>query len=166
MKAYFDWVNAHAGIGGRTIQLVTRDDGYDPATTPSALADMLATDNPFYVTTVGTPGSLAVYDQLNKGCIPQPFAVTSHPALADPVAHPWSTGLQMSYPTEAVLWGNWLKQNLGGKGPVSVGALVIDNDFGQIYADAFQQWADVQPTWSPGSRWSSTPRLSRRSPRR
>lgn len=145
MKVYFDWVNAHGGIGGRTLRLVTRDDGYDPATTPAALADLLAADNPFYVTTVGTPGSLAVYDQLNKGCIPQPFAATSHPALADPVAHPWSTGLQMSYPTEAVLWGNWLKQNLGGKGPVSVGALVIDNDFGQIYANAFQQWADANP---------------------
>jgi len=145
MKVYFDRVNANGGIAGRTIRLVTRDDRYDPAITPTALADMLATDNPFYVTTVGTPGSLAVYDQLNKGCIPQPFAATSHPALADPVAHPWSTGLQMSYPTEAVLWGNWLKQNLGGTGPVSVGALVIDNDFGQIYADAFQQWADANP---------------------
>ncbi len=145
MKVYFDWVNAHGGIAGRTIQLVTRDDGYDPATTPTALDDMVATDNPFYVTTVGTPGSLAVYDQLNKGCIPQPFAATSHPALADPVAHPWSTGLQMSYPTEAVLWGNWLKQNLAGQEPVTVGALVIDNDFGQIYADAFQQWADANP---------------------
>lgn len=145
MKAYVDWVNANGGIAGRTIQLVTRDDGYDPATTPAALADMLATDNPFYVTTVGTPGSLAVYDQLNKDCIPQPFAATSHPALADPVLHPWSTGLQMSYPTEAVLWGNWLKQNLGGKGPLAVGALVIDNDFGQTYLDAFQLWADANP---------------------
>ncbi len=145
MKVYFDWVNAHGGISGRTIQLVTRDDGYDPATATAALADMLATDNPFYVTTVGTPGSLAVYDQLNKACIPQPFAATSHPALADPALHPWSTGLQLSYPTEAVLWGNWLKQNLGGTGPVSVGALVIDNDLGQIYADTFQQWADANP---------------------
>jgi branched-chain amino acid transport system substrate-binding protein len=144
MQAYFDYVNANGGIEGVPIELSVKDDAYD-ATLTADLVDELIDESAFYVTNVGSPGALAAYDALNDDCVPQPFVASPHPALGDPADHPFTTGLELSYLTEAVLWGTWIKQNLGEHIPVSVGALVIDNDFGQIYADSFDDWADSNP---------------------
>jgi hypothetical protein len=97
------------------------------------------------VTTLGSPNSLAVYGDLNDICVPHPFAMTGHPAWGDPVGHPWTTGMQMSYSTEAVLWGNWIKTNLADDLPVTVAGLVMDNDFGLAYEDGFEKWAEENP---------------------
>jgi hypothetical protein len=51
----------------------------------------------------------------------------------------------MSYSTEAIFWGNWIKANLADDLPVKVGGLVMDNDFGLAYQDSFQKWADANP---------------------
>lgn len=142
MQAYFDYVNGNGGVDGRSVELVVRDDGYEPQRTVEAVAGLLAED-PFYLTTVGSPGSLAVYDALNEACIPHPFVVSAHPAWGDPAGHPFTTGFQLAYSTEAILWGAWIKDQLPGHVPVKVGALVIDNDFGRVYADAFEAWAEV-----------------------
>ncbi|MCP3991884.1 MAG: ABC transporter substrate-binding protein [Actinomycetia bacterium] len=145
MGAYFDWINSVGGIDGRRIELITRDDGYDAARARAAVEDLLTTADPFMVTNVGSPGAHAVYDDLNAACVPHPFVVSAHPAWGDPIDHPFTTGFQLSYSTEALLWGAWIKQNLAAEIPVTVGALVTGNDFGQTYADAFQAWADNNP---------------------
>ena len=56
--------------------------------------------------TLGSPNTMKTYDKLNQRCIPQPLSMTGHPAWGDPVNHPWTTGLQLAYNTEAVLWGD------------------------------------------------------------
>ena len=140
MRAYFDYVNANGGIDGRSLELVVRDDAYDPEIT-ALVTDLLLAEDVFYLTNVGSPGAFAVQDDLNEACVPQPFVVSSHPAWGDPVDNPFTSGLQLSFSTEAILWGNWIKQNLADRVPVTVGALVTDNDFGQVYADAFKTWA-------------------------
>jgi branched-chain amino acid transport system substrate-binding protein len=145
MQAYFDYVNAGGGIDGVPVELVIRDDGYDADTTAALVEELVETEGAFYVTNVGSPGALAVYDTLNEGCVPQPFVVSPHPALGDPLDHPFTTGLELSYVTEAILWGRWVKENLNEHIPVTVGALVIDNDFGEIYADSFERWAGANP---------------------
>ena len=71
--------------------------------------------------------------------------MTGHPAWGDPVEHPWTTGMQMSYSTEAVFWGNWIKQNLADDLPVKVAGLVNDNDFGKAYGIGFERWAEANP---------------------
>jgi hypothetical protein len=71
--------------------------------------------------------------------------MTGHPAWGDPENHPFTTGLQMSYSTEAVLWGNWIKENLADDLPVKVGGLVMDNDFGLAYQDSFEAWVEQNP---------------------
>jgi branched-chain amino acid transport system substrate-binding protein len=88
---------------------------------------------------------VAVMDRLNEACVPQPFAVTSHPVWGDPENHPWTTGLQMAHSTEAVLWGNWIKANLAAELPVKVAALVRDDAFGVAYESSFRAWADANP---------------------
>ncbi|MDH3294244.1 MAG: ABC transporter substrate-binding protein [Acidimicrobiia bacterium] len=145
MEAYFDYVNDNGGIGGRNIELVVKDDEYVATKTIELVDELLQSENPFAITTLGSPNTLAVYDTLNEKCVPHPFVMTGHPAWGDPVNHPWTNGLQMSYATEAILWGNWIKTNLADDLPVKVAGLVMDNDFGLAYEDGFQKWADANP---------------------
>ncbi len=145
MDTYFQYVNETGGIGGLPIELVVKDDEYVATKTIELVDELLQAEDPFYVTTLGSPNTLAVYDSLNEKCIPHPFVMTGHPAWGDPEGHPWTTGLQMSYSTEAVFWGNWIKQNLAGDLPVSVAGLVMDNDFGLAYEDSFEKWAEANP---------------------
>ena len=145
MEAYFDYVNENGGIDGKSIELIVKDDGYVATATIELVDELIQSENPFYITTLGSPNTLATYDTLNDNCIPQPFVMTGHPAWGDPVGHPFTTGLQMSYSTEAVFWGNWIKSNMADQLPVKVGGLVMDNDFGLAYEDSFEKWADANP---------------------
>lgn len=145
LQAYIDRVNAAGGVAGHQIELVVKDDGFVPTATVDQVADLLATAKPFAVTTLGSPTSLAVYDTINDACVPQPFVISSHPAWGDAANHPWTIGLQLSPTTEAVLWGAWIEQNLAAELPVAVSALVMDNELGRLYEQAFQVWADAHP---------------------
>lgn len=146
---YFDWVNENDPVmvdeTPRGIQLVVKDDGYVAVRTVALVDELIQHENVFSILTLGSPSTLAVYDKLNQECIPHPFAVSGHPAWGDPVNHPWTTGLQMSYSTEAILWGEWIKRNIEDLLPVRVSSVVMDNDFGLAYELGFEQWASANP---------------------
>ena len=73
--------------------------------------------------------------------------MTGHPAWGDPVNHPWTTGLQLAYNTEAVLWGDFIEQHLAefADGKVKVAALVMNNDFGKAYDAGFKAYLAQSP---------------------
>jgi hypothetical protein len=92
---------------------------------------------------------MATYGKLNERCIPQPFSMTGHPAWGDPVNHPWTTGEQMAYSTEAVLWGSFIEQHAdelkGSDGKITVAGLVMNNDFGAAYDGGIKAWLATSP---------------------
>ncbi len=145
MEVLFDQVNANGGIGGVPIEMVVKDDGYVATQTIELIDELMQSEDPFMITTLGSPNTLAVYDTINDNCIPHPFAQTGHPAWGDPENHPWTTGLAMSYTTEAVFWGQWIRANMADQLPVKVAALVNDNDFGKAYGIGFERWAEQNP---------------------
>ena len=145
MAAYFDYINDNGGVNGQQLELIIKDDAYDADVTIDVVDDLLAEDDPFAVTTFGSPNTFAVYDTLNAQCVPQPFVQSGHPAFGDPVEHPFTTGLQMAYSTEAIIWGEWIRQELAGQLPVKVGALYVESDFGRAYEIGFRQWATANP---------------------
>ena len=146
MLNYFDWVNENdGGIGGRPINMIIRDDGYVAAQTIEYVDELIESQNVFAIQNGGSPNGLAVYDKINEECIPHPFYISGHPAWGDPVNHPWTTGMQMSYATEAMLWGTWIKSNLPDELPVKVAGLVMDNDFGLAYEIGFENYAEANP---------------------
>jgi branched-chain amino acid transport system substrate-binding protein len=145
MEAYFDYVNENGGVGGVDLELITKDDAYVATQTIELVDELLQSEDPFAIITLGSPNTLAVYDTLNEKCVPHPFVMTGHPAWGDPVEHPWTNGLQMSYATEAILWGSWIKANMADQLPVTVAGLVMDNDFGLAYEDGMQTYADANP---------------------
>ena len=142
---YLEWVNSNGGVDGKNVTLLVKDDGYVAAQTIEFIDELIEAENVFALLTLGSPNSLAVYDKINEECVPHPFIMTGHPAWGDPELHPWTTGLQMSYSTEAILWGTWIKQNLTDMLPVTVAGLVMDNDFGLAYELGFEAYAEGNP---------------------
>ena len=141
-QEYVDYVNENGGIDGVPMELVVKDDGYVASQTIEAVDEMLGSDKPFLITTLGSPNTLAVRDTLNSACVPHPMAQTGLPAWGDPDNYPWTTGLQLSYYSEAALWVEWIEENLADQAPVKVAALVADNDFGVAYQGGFEQFAE------------------------
>jgi len=144
-QTYLLHVNAEGGIAGRDVVMKSYDDAYVAAQTIEFVDELIENDNVFAIHTLGSPNTLAVYDTLNAECIPQPFVWTGHPAWGDPEVHPWTTGSILSYSTESVLWGNWIKDNLADELPVVVAGLVMDNDFGLAYELGFEEYAHNNP---------------------
>jgi len=140
--AYIDYINANGGIGpdGLQINLVVKDDAYVATQTQELVAELLQSEEPFYISTLGSPNTFATQGTLNDACVPQAFVMTGHQAWGDPVNHPWTSGLQMSYATEALLWGAWIEDNMPAG--TTVGALVMDNDFGLAYEQGFVDFAE------------------------
>ncbi len=145
-EVYLDYVNdAHGGVAGVPLELLRRDDGYVATQTIEIVDELLQTDKPFYFHTLGSPNSLAVYDTINDHCVPHLYVASGHPAWGDPVNHPWTTSNQMSYATEAILWGSWIKENMADRLPVKVAGLVMDNDFGLAYQQGMEAYAENNP---------------------
>jgi branched-chain amino acid transport system substrate-binding protein len=126
----------------RSVQYNFKDDGYDAARTIPLIDEMLDSEKDFAVWTLGSSPTLKTYDKTNQRCVPQPFAMTAHPAFGDPVNHPWTTGaVQLSYDLEGILWATWIEQHVndfaaGQK--IKVASLVQNNDFGKSYDAAFK----------------------------
>jgi ABC-type branched-subunit amino acid transport system substrate-binding protein len=127
----------------RNVQLITRDDAYDPARTGPLVDELIDSEKVFLVQTSGTPPTLQTYDKLNQRCIPQPITGSGHSAIGDPVNHPWTTNPGFSYSTESIIWGSFIEQHLaefGGK--AKVGLLRINNDAGAIWESALKGYLD------------------------
>jgi branched-chain amino acid transport system substrate-binding protein len=151
MTTLFDYYGAEGAFTdstgkNRSVNLIVKDDGYDPARTIPLVDELIDSEKVFAMWTLGSANSLKTYDKLNQRCIPHPFAMTGHPAWGDPVNHPWTTGLQLAYNTEAVLWGAFVEQRLeefGGQ--IKVASLVMNNDFGKAYDSGFKAFLAESP---------------------
>jgi ABC-type branched-subunit amino acid transport system substrate-binding protein len=125
----------------RKVTMVLKDDGYDPARTIPLVDELIDSEKVFAVETMGSPSTLRTYDKLNARCVPHLLAASGHPALGDPVHHPWTTTSSISYATEAVMWGTFIEQHLeelGGKAKIA--ALRMNNDFGESYHGTLERY--------------------------
>ncbi len=145
MQIWFDYIDSLDVLSGRDIEFIIKDDGYVAAQTIEYVDELIESANIHLIQGLGSPNGLAVYDKINEECIPHPFYLSGHPAWGDPELHPWTTSYQMSYSTEAVLWGTWIKVNLADELPVKVAGLVMDNDFGLAYEMGFEAYVEKNP---------------------
>lgn len=85
MLAHFKAVNAAGGINGRSIRLVSRDDGYEPEKAAAAVKALIEEDKVFaLVGSVGTPTTLAAVPAINAAGIPLIGPFTGAQALREP----------------------------------------------------------------------------------
>ncbi len=85
MQAYILAVNAQGGVNGRTIKLVTRDDGYEPEKAAAAVKALIHEDKVFALAgSVGTPTGLAALPILSEEQVPLIGMFTGAQALREP----------------------------------------------------------------------------------
>ncbi len=78
--------NANGGVGGRTIRLISEDDGYVPSRTIQSARKLINSDEVFALTAVsGTAQSLAAMPLFQQSGLPAMAPVTTHRGLYDPV---------------------------------------------------------------------------------
>jgi branched-chain amino acid transport system substrate-binding protein len=137
-KAFFAYANAElGGVKGRQIELVTKDDGYDPSRTQSLTRELLQKDEVFGLFgVVGTANNLAVWDDLEAQCVPNLFALSLSARLGDEKGHPWTINASSTSANDAVAFAEYLK----ARGNVRTVALLNQNDdFGKGYATALKK---------------------------
>jgi len=140
MKVLFDKVNAAGGVDGHKIEVVTKDDAYDPAKSKPAVQEAIQGDKIFAsAIQIGTPNVAGTRGDYEAACVPQAWVGTGFSAWGDPANHPWTVGGIMAYPTEAIAWTEFLKDKYpdGAK----VAQLVYNNDFGKSYQKQFEKTA-------------------------
>lgn len=85
MQTYFNAVNAQGGVNGRTIKLMTRDDGYEPEKAAAAARALIREDKVFALAgSVGTPTGLAALPILTEEQVPLVGMFTGAQALREP----------------------------------------------------------------------------------
>jgi len=128
-QAFFDYVNAHGGVFGRTIHLTIKDDAYNPANTVNVVHQLVLQDKVFGIFEgLGTPTHTKVVGFLSAEKIPDMFVASGCPCWDNGTTQPYTFGWQPNYTIEGKILGQYIKQHFAGK---KVGVLYQDDDFGQ-----------------------------------
>ncbi|GIH92896.1 ABC transporter substrate-binding protein [Planobispora siamensis] len=141
IKAYFDYVNAEKnGIGGRKVEFVVRDDGYQPPKAVEEARRLVEQEQVFALfQTLGTPSTTATWDYANQRKVPQIFVATGASKWGTDTAHPWTIGWQPNYVSEARVYAQYLKQE---RPDAKVAVLYQNDDFGKDLFGGFQRAID------------------------
>jgi ABC-type branched-subunit amino acid transport system substrate-binding protein len=128
-NAYFEWVNSHGGVNGRTIKYLYEDDGYNPQNTSTVVRKLVLQDKVFAIFNgLGTPTHSAVVDYLNSQKVPDLFVASGCDCWNQPSKWPETFGWQPDYIIEGKITGKYVNDNFSG---MKVGYLYQDDDFGQ-----------------------------------
>jgi len=138
--AYMDYANENGLLGDLTIKASVEDDQYDPTLTPGAVSKLIDDEVDLFSGIIGSPNNLAVRDTLNEECIPQLANLTGLPAWGDDAEnYPWTTGILVPYTVESRVYAKQLAELYPAGAKVAM--FYVNNEFGQVYADAFKELA-------------------------
>jgi ABC-type branched-subunit amino acid transport system substrate-binding protein len=127
-NAYFQYVNAHGGVAGRTINFKILNDMYDPSQTATMARQLVLQDGIFAdVEPLGTPTTLQVKDFLNSQGVPTVYVASGCNCWNSP-SLPYTFGWQPPYTDEGKILGQYITQHFSGQ---QVGYLYQDDEFGQ-----------------------------------
>jgi ABC-type branched-subunit amino acid transport system substrate-binding protein len=115
-NAYFQYVNAHGGVFGRSINFKFLDDGYNPTNTASLTRQLVLQDRVYAMfDALGTPTHLAVVDYLNQQKVPDLFVASGCNCWNNVGSHPYTFGWQPDYTIEGKILGDYVKRTYPGK---------------------------------------------------
>jgi branched-chain amino acid transport system substrate-binding protein len=129
--AYFKMINEQGGIAGHKIDFISLDDGYSPPKTVEQTRRLVEEDQvAFLFNTLGTPTNSAIVRYVNQKKVPHLFVATGAAKWGDEKLHPWTTGFQPDYRTEAEIYAKYILQQ---KPDAKVAVLYQNDDFGKDY---------------------------------
>lgn len=125
--AYFKRINAAGGVHGRTIKVISYDDGYEPKKTVEMTGKLLYEDKVFALFGyVGTPTSTAIMPVVNKEKMIYWGPFTGAEFLRNPVNR-YIFNIRGSYFDEAEMQVKYLTEKLGKK---KIGMLIQNDAYG------------------------------------
>lgn len=134
---YFRMVNDKGGIRGRKVNLISLDDGYNPAKGVEQTRKLIESDRVLFMfSSMGTPTNAAVQQYLNSAKIPQLFVFGGSDRFADSKAWPWTVPGLMLYSTEGSLYAEYVARE---RPQAKVAILYQNDDFGKSYVAGFTQ---------------------------
>ena len=135
--AFFKMINDKGGINGRKVNLISLDDGYNPAKAVEQTHKLVENEGVAFVfNSVGTANNIAVQKYLNEKKVPQVFVATGADRWGDPEHFPWTIGWQPSYRTEAQIYSKYLMKE---KPAAKMCVLFQNDDFGKDYLKGLQE---------------------------
>lgn len=138
-EAYINYANEKGLLGDLKVSATIEDDQYNKDLTPGAVSKQIDAGVHIFSGIIGSPNNAAVRDTLNEECIPQLNALTGSPAWGEVEDYPWTTGILVPYTVESKVYAAQLAE-LYPEG-ATVALFYVNNEFGQVYADAFKELA-------------------------
>ncbi|MGI1690294.1 ABC transporter substrate-binding protein [Thermoanaerobacter uzonensis] len=124
MQAYFNYINDQGGVNGRKIELIYKDDQFNPAVTVQKTQELVEQDKVFaLVGTLGTPGLLASMDYIVQKGIPDVYQGSGSSKFAIPFKKNYFP-VQPNYTTEGHVLAQYAVDNLNAKNIV----IIYQND--------------------------------------
>ncbi|MGH7708946.1 MAG: ABC transporter substrate-binding protein [Vulcanimicrobiaceae bacterium] len=132
LQAYLDYTNAHGGVAGKKLRLISYDDGYQPAQTTALVKKLVYEDHVFAIVgSVGSPTTASVYESLNESGVPLVGMASGSPIFYQPtrkfVFPSWPL-----YSTDGKTMGAFVKRHFPND---SVGIIYQDDAFGKPIRD-------------------------------
>jgi ABC-type branched-subunit amino acid transport system substrate-binding protein len=139
-EAYVAYANENELLPGVTIEVDIQDDAYDPSLTPGVVQGLIDSGVHLFSGNIGTPQNQSVVDTINEECIPHLNLLTGDPAWGEDIEEwPWTTGLLTPYHQETRGYADYIAENYPD---ATVGTYFVNNDFGNVFIDAFKEAAD------------------------
>ncbi|GAA4261167.1 ABC transporter substrate-binding protein [Dactylosporangium darangshiense] len=137
MKDRFAVENAAGGIGGVKLEVVTRDDAFDPAKAKANVGQLIQSDKVDVLDVFGSGQLDAVADDQNAACVPLLFAQSGVPTFRDVKNFPWTTQYLPSADVETAFDVELLKQKYPNGAKVAIAANQTES--GKGLADGFKK---------------------------
>jgi branched-chain amino acid transport system substrate-binding protein len=131
MTAYFAMLNEAGGINGRTIKLISLDNGFSP---PKAVEDTRKLVEEYGVLaevgTVGTPPNVATQKYLNQKQVPQLFISAGGSRFDNPKGFPWTVPFYPGFEMEGRIFARHI---LATAPNAKIAVLYQNDDYGKDY---------------------------------
>ena len=128
-QAYFKMLNEQGGVNGRTINLISLDDGYSPPKAVEQVRKLVEQDEVLALfQTLGTPSNSAIHKYVNAKKVPHLFVATGATKWNDPKHYPYTFGFNLSYQTEGEIYGRYI---LKEKPNAKIAILYQNDDYGK-----------------------------------
>jgi branched-chain amino acid transport system substrate-binding protein len=136
-QAYFRMLNEQGGIDGRSVKLLSLDDGYSPAKTVEQTRKLVEQDNVLLIfDAMGTAPNSATQKYLNARKVPQLFISSGSSRFNDPKQYPWTMPWLPSYEAE----GHDLAAYVLRSNPAArIAILSEDDDIGKDYIHGIER---------------------------
>ena len=135
--AYFRMINERGGINGRRINLMSLDDGYNPAKTVEQTRKLVEKDEVLLMFgSVGTGPQTAVQKYLNAQKVPQLFITAATLKLVDPQRFPWTMPF---YPNQRIEVAPLAQYLLTSRPTAKIGVLYQNDDYGKGFLQALKE---------------------------